>query len=159
MRWPRWDRIYFFAFFASVFAVLGYLVILFVPLIEVVTVTNIESTPMEESTRRTLLADGQVLPLLVSLLPVVVFGGTLFAIPRNGQPDRSGKINLWLTTFLVYVFVAISILSVGILFVPSAILITAAAVGSQVRRRGSRSQLAPESKSGIGGGKRRRNRG
>ena len=150
---PRWDRIYFFAFSATVFAVLGYLVLLFVPLIEVV------SSATNEVTRRTLLADGQVLPLLISLLPVVLTAGTLLAIPRDGLPSRSGKINLWLTTFLIYVFVVISILSIGILFVPSAILITAAAVGSQVRRRAPRSQLAAESKSGRGGGKRRRRKG
>ena len=152
MAFPRWDRIYFFAFSATVFAALGYLVLLFVPLIEVV------SLPSEEVTRRTLLADGQVVPLLVSLLPVVVTAGTLLAIPRYGQPNRSGKINLWLSTVLIYVFVVISIWSVGILFAPSAILLTAAAVGSLVRRRGPGSRTAQESKSGRGGGKRRRNK-
>ena len=159
MTLPRWDRIYFFAFSATVFAVLGYMVLLFVPLMSVVTVTNVETVPIEEVTRRTLLATGQVTPVLLSLLPVVVTASTLLAIPRYGQPNRSGKINLWLSTFLVYVFVVISIWSVGILFAPSAILLTAAAVGSLVRRRGPGSRTAQESKSGRGGGKRRRNRG
>ncbi|MCI0882681.1 MAG: hypothetical protein J4O05_11275, partial [Chloroflexi bacterium] len=107
----------------------------------------------------TVLATGQVTPVLLSLLPVVVTAGTLLAIPRYGQPNRSGKINLWLSTVLIYVFVVISIWSVGILFAPSAILLTAAAVGSLVRRRGPGSRTAQESKSGRGGGKRRRNRG
>ena len=153
MTLPRWDRIYFFAFFATVFAVLGYLVILFYP------VMSVSSSEFEGVRRRTVLATGQVTPVLLSLLPVVVTAGTLLAIPRYGQPNRSGKINLWLSTFLVYVFVVISIWSVGILFAPSAILLTAAAVGSLVRRRGPGSQMAQESKSGRGGGKRRRNRG
>ena len=156
MTFPHWDRIYVFAFSATVFAVLGYLFLLFVPVIEIAGSAN------GETTRRTLLADGQTVPLLVSLLPVVLVGGTLLAIPRHGPPNWSGKINLWLTTFLLYIFVAISILSVGILFVPSAILITAAAVGSMVRRRApgpKQAQLPQESKSGRGGGKRRRNRG
>ncbi len=156
MRLPRWDRIYFFAFFATVFAVLGYLVLLFAPLI------GTFDSSSGEVVQRTLLADGQILPLLVALLPVVLVGGTLIAIPRDTLPSRSGKINLWLSTFLVYVFVAISIWSIGILFVPSAILITAAAVGSQVRRRAPRSRLMDvieEPKSGRGGGKRRRNKG
>ncbi|MCH7983783.1 MAG: hypothetical protein IIC28_07435 [Chloroflexi bacterium] len=153
MTLPRWDRIYFFAFFATVFAVLGYLVILFYP------VMSVSSSEFEGVRRRTLLATGQVTPVLLSLLPVVVTAGTLLAIPRYGQPNRSGKINLWLSTFLVYVFVVISIWSVGILFAPSAILLTAAAVGSLVRRRGPGSRTAQESKSGRGGGKRRRNRG
>ncbi|MCH7972115.1 MAG: hypothetical protein IH960_13920, partial [Chloroflexi bacterium] len=94
MRLPRWDRIYFFAFSATVFAVLGYMVLLFVPLMSVV------SSEFEGVERRTLLADGEVVPLLVSLLPVVVTAGTLLAIPRYGQPNRSGKINLWLSTLL-----------------------------------------------------------
>ena len=159
MSLPRWDRIYFFAFLATVFAALGYLVLLFVPLVEVEYVTNVDGLLMEEVTRRTLPADGEVLPLLVSLLPVVLTGGMLLVIPRDGAPDRSGKIILWLSTFLIYVFVVILILSIGMLFVPAAILITAAAVGSQVRRRGARSQLAQESKSGRGGGKSWRNNG
>ena len=153
MTLPRWDRIYFFAFFATVFAVLGYLVILFY------TVMSVSSSEFEGVRRRTLLATGQVTPVLISLLPVVVAAGTLVALPRDRQPGRSGKIILWLSTFLVYVFVVISIWSVGILFAPSAILLTAAAVGSMVRRRGPRSQLAQQPKSGRGGGKRRRNRG
>ena len=153
MTLPRWDRIYFFAFFATVFAVLGYLVILFYPMM------SVSSSEFEGVRRRTVLATGQVTPVLLSLLPVVVTAGTLLAIPRYGQPNRSGKINLWLSTFLVYVFVVISIWSVGILFAPSAILLTAAAVGSLVRRRGPGSRTAQESKSGRGGGKRRRNRG
>ena len=152
MRLPRWDRIYFFAFSATVFAVLGYMVLLFVPLMSVV------SSEFEGVERRTLLANGEVVPLLVSLLPVVVTAGTLLAIPRYGQPNRSGKINLWLSTLLVYVFVILLIVSIGILFAPSAILLTAAAVGSLVRRRGPGSQMAQESKSGRGGGKRRRNK-
>ena len=153
MTLPRWDRIYFFAFFATVFAVLGYLVILFYPMM------SVSSSEFEGVRRRTLLATGQVTPVLISLLPVVVAAGTLVALPRDRQPGRSGKIILWLSTFLVYVFVVISIWSVGILFAPSAILLTAAAVGSMVRRRGPRSQLAQQPKSGRGGGKRRRNRG
>ena len=153
MTLPRWDRIYFFAFFATVFAVLGYLVILFYPMM------SVSSSEFEGVRRRTVLATGQVTPVLLSLLPVVVTASTLLAIPRYGQPNRSGKINLWLSTFLVYVFVVISIWSVGILFAPSAILLTAAAVGSLVRRRGPASRTAQESKSGRGGGKRRRNRG
>ena len=152
MRLPRWDRIYFFAFSATVFAVLGYMVLLFVPLMSVV------SSEFEGVERRTLLADGEVVPLLVSLLPVVVTAGTLLAIPRYGQPNRSGKINLWLSTLLVYVFVILLIVSIGILFAPSAILLTAAAVGSLVRRRGPGSQMSQESKSGRGGGKRRHNK-
>jgi hypothetical protein len=136
--------------------VLAYLVLLFVPLI------SVASSEFEGVQRRTLLADGQVAPLLLSLLPVAVTAGTLLAIPRDHQPDRSGKVNLWLSTFLVYVFAVISIMSIGILFVFSAVLLTAAAVGAQVRRRGPQVQLAQGtqvSKSGRGGGKRRRNKG
>jgi hypothetical protein len=68
---------------------------------------------------------------------------------------------LWVATFLIYVFVALFILINGILFVPTAIMMTAAAVGSQVRRRNRTiyAKSPAESKSGLGGGKRRRDKG
>ena len=158
MKMPRWDRIYFFAFSATTFAVLGYVVLLVVPLIE------ITSSDTQEVTRRTLLADGQGLPMLISLLPVVLTAGTLLAIPKDGPPTRSGKVNLWLSTFLIYVYVIITPITppyvlVGILFIPAAILITAAAVGAQVRRRIPGSRTPEQSMSGRGGGKPRRNKG
>lgn len=156
MTLPRWDRIYYFAFFATVFSVLAYLVILFYP------VMSVSSSEFEGVRRRTLLATGQVTPVLISLLPVVVAAGTLLALPRDRQPGRSGKINLWLSTFLVYVFMVVSIWSVGFLFVIPAIFLTAAAVAAQIRRRGplaSQAQGAQASKSGRGGGKRRRSKG
>lgn len=153
MKMPRWDRIYIFAFSATTFAVLGYVVLLVVPLIE------ITSSDTQEVTRRTLLADGQGLPMLISLLPVVLTAGTLLAISKDGPPTRSGKVNLWLSTLMIYVYVIISILSVGILFVPAAILITAAAVGAQVRRRTPGARTPEQSMSGRGGGKPRRNKG
>jgi len=158
MKMPRWDRIYFFAFSATTFAVLGYVVLLVVPLIE------ITSSDTQEVTRRTLLADGQGLPMLISLLPVVLTAGTLLAIPKDGPPTRSGKVNLWLSTFLIYVYVIITPITppyvlVSILFVPAAILITAAAVGAQVRRRTPGSRTTEQSMSGRGGGKPRRNKG
>lgn len=159
MTLPRWDRIFYLSFLATVLAVLAYMVILFVPLI------SVSSSEFEGTEQRTLLADGQVTPLLLSLLPVLITAATLLAVPRYHQPDRAAKINLWLSTILVYAFVVISIWSVGILFVFSAILLTSAAVGAQVRRRGPRAQYVPdarstqESKTGPGGGKRRRNKG
>ena len=73
---PRWDRIYFFAFSATVFAVLGYLVILFYPMM------SVSSSEFEGVRRRTLLATGQVTPVRLSLLPVVVTASTLLALPR-----------------------------------------------------------------------------
>jgi hypothetical protein len=155
MKFPRWDRIYFFAFSASAFAVASFLGLFVIPLVEI---TNTETGDVSS---RTLLEDGQGSLLWLSLLPVVLSGSTLLVLPRYGRPDRAAKINLWISTFLIYVFVILFILVNGILFLPTAILITAAAVGAMVRRRERTvfAKSAEESKSGRGGGKRRRNKG
>lgn len=155
MTLPRWDRIYFFVVSATIFAIVAYAAVLFAPLIQ------IEDSVTGEVTQITLLDNGQTEIVLLSLLPIALAASTLLVVPRRGVPDRGARINLWFSTFLIYVFVVLFILSNGILFIPSAILMTAAAVGSQIRRRGRRvfASAPDESKSGRGGGKRRRNKG
>ena len=155
MKTRRWDRIYVFVFSATAFATLSVASLFAVPLVET---TNVETG---EIVRTTLAADGQYQLILVSLLPVFLSGSALWVIPKDGIPDKAAKINLWVATFLIYVFVVLFILSNGILFFPTAILMTAAAVGSQVRRRKRTifAELPTESKTGLGGGKRRRNKG
>ena len=148
----RWDRIYVFVFSATSFAALSFASLFVVPLVEI---TDAETG---EIVRKTLAADRQYQLILISMLPVFLAGSALWVIPKDGMPDRAAKINLWVATFLIYVFVVLFILVNGILFFPTAILMTAAAVGSQVRRRKRTifSESPAESKSGLGGGKRRR---
>lgn len=154
MKTRRWDRIYVFVFSATAFAALSVASLFAVPLVET---TNVETG---EIIRTTLAADGQYQLILVSTLPVFLAGSALWVTPKDGIPDKAAKINLWVATFLIYVFVVLFILVNGILFFPTAILMTAAAVGSQVRRRKRTifAKLPIESKSGLGGGKRRRNK-
>ncbi|MDG0866331.1 hypothetical protein [Candidatus Lucifugimonas marina] len=154
MKMPRWDRIYFFVFTATAFAVASFLSLLVLPLVEL---TNPETG---EVFTRTIVEDGQMNIFWLSILPVVLSGTTLLVVPKNGMPDRAGKINLWVSMFLIYVFVVLFIFINGILFFPTAILMTAAAVGSQVRRRERKvfAKKPEESKSGRGGGKRNRNK-
>ncbi len=152
---PRWDRIYYFVFLAAVFALTGFLALFLVPLVQ------ITSSETGEVTQKTLLADGQTNILVFSLLPLALAGSALLVVPRDGIPDRAAKINLWISTFLIYVFVVMFIFVNGVLFIPTAIFLTAAAVGAQVRRRERKifARMPEESKSGRGGGKRRRNKG
>ena len=155
MKMPRWDRIYFFVFSATSFAALSFAALFVVPLVEL---TNSDTG---EIVRTTLAADGQYQLILVSTLPVFLAGSALWVVPKDGIPDRAAKINIWVATLLIYVFVVLFILVNGILFFPTAIFMTAAAVGSQVRRR-KRTVFAEspaESKLGLGGGKRQRNKG
>ena len=147
---PRWDRIYFVVFLATILAVAAYAVVLFAPLIQ-----------MSSGSRKNLLADGNMRAITLSLLPVLVAGFNLMIVPRRSAPGRSAKISLGFSTVLMYLFVVAGIWSVGIFFAPSAMLITAAAVGSLVPRR-ERTVFAKSpqgSKSGRGGGKRNRNKG
>lgn len=154
MKMPRWDRIYYFTFTATAFAVASFLSLLVLPLVEI---TDAETG---EVVQRTLLEDGKGSILLLSVLPVLLAGSPLLVVPRHGLPDTPAKINLWISTFLIYVFVVMFIFVNGILFIPTAILITAAAVGAQVRRRDRKvfAKTPEESKSGRGGGKRNRNK-
>lgn len=155
MKLPRWDRIYSFVFLATMLAVVGYSVVLFVPLIQ-------GFNSVDGDYKKTLLADGNTLVVVFSLLPVAITGFMLLVVPKYGPPERSGKINIWFSTILIYLFVLATIWSLGILFVPTLVMMTAASVGSLVGRKGSgRGSVGSEagSKSGRGGGKRRRNRG
>ena len=109
----------------------------------------------------TLLADGQTQLLLLCLVPILLSVSALLATPRHHQPERAGKVNIWMSTIAVYVFVILFIFVNGILFLPTAIMLTAAAVGSHVRRPRegySPAKASAELSSGRGGGKRSRNR-
>ena len=144
MKLPHWDRIYFFVFMATVFAAVSYVSMLMLPLVE------LQDPESAEVTTVTLLADGQTQLLLLCLLPIVLSVSALLATPRHHQPDRAGKVNIWISTILVYVFVILFIFVSGILFLPTAIMLTAAAVGSHVRRR----EASARDFSGRGNGKR-----
>jgi hypothetical protein len=65
-----------------------------------------------------------------------------------------------MSTIAVYVFVILFIFVNGILFLPTAIMLTASAVGSHVRRREGDSPVKASTGefSGGGGGKKSRNR-
>jgi len=154
MTLPRWDRIYYFVFIATILSVLGFLAMLVYPLAEIVEFSG----DGETSRRVTLLANGDTFLLGAGLLPVLLTLGGLIAVPKDGMPDRSAKINLWISTFVVYLFVVWTIFSVGILFIPCAMFITAATVGAQVRRRQRSTVTTPGSMSGRGGGKQNRNK-
>jgi hypothetical protein len=155
MSFRQWDRIYFFVFAATAFAVASFTGLFVLPLVQL---TDLETGEIVDVT---LLADGQTNILLLSVLPVALAGSALLVVPKDGIPDTAAKINLWVSTFLIYVFVVLFIFINGILFIPTAIMMTAAAVGSMVRRRNRTIYaISPaESKSGRGGGKRRRNKG
>lgn len=153
MTLPRWDRIYYFVFLATIFSLISYAIILAEPLIEIVNPTN------DVTAHRTLLADGQIGLVLMNLIPLAICASSLIVVPRDGIPDRVAKINLWMSAILIYVFIVLFVFTNGILFIPTGIMMTAAAVGSQIRRRIPQTLVVQVTTAGRGGGKRRRNRG
>ena len=155
MRVTKWDRIYLFMFVATVLSVAGFMVLLVIPTLEVF---NLETG---ETSYRTLLSDGQSGLLLLYLLPIFLSASALFASPRRNQPDKTGKINIWISLAALYLFIGLQIEYAGIVFVPTVVMMTAAAVGSMVGRKGRQGLVGSEagSKSGRGGGKRNRNKG
>ena len=150
MKLPSWDRVYFFVFMATVFATVSYVSILMLPLVE------LQDPESAEVATVTLLADGQTRLLLLCLLPLVLSVSALLATPRHRQPDRAGKVNIWISTILVYVFIILFIFVSGILFLPTAIMLTAAGVGSHIRRR--EAKVSAGKFSGRGAGKTSRKR-
>ena len=154
MKLPSWDRIYFFAFMATVFAGVSYVSMLVLPLVQ------LDDPESPEVVTVTLLADGQTHLLLLCLLPAVLSVSALLATPRHHQPDRASKVNIWISTILVYVFIILFIFVSGILFLPTAIMLTAAGVGSHVRRREAYSTVKASAGdfSGHRDGKKRRKR-
>ena len=150
MKLPSWDRVYFFVFMATVFATVSYVSILMLPFVE------LQDPESAEVATVTLLADGQTQLLLLCLLPIVLSVSALLATPRHHQPDRAGKVNIWISTILVYVFIILFIFVSGILFLPTAIMLTAAGVGSHVRRR--EAKVPAGEFSGRGAGKTSRKR-
>ncbi len=155
MKFPRWDRIYYFVYFALFFALASLAGLFVIPLVEV---TDIATGDVYVTT---ISADAQWDIVWLSLIPVFISGSALWAVPKYEKPDNVAKINIWVSTFLLYVFIAMMIFVNGILFIPSAMFMTAAAVGSQVTRRERTifAKTASETKSGKGVSKRRRNRG
>jgi hypothetical protein len=155
MRVTKWDRIYLFMFAATALAVVGFIVLLVAPTLEVI---NLETG---EISHRTRLSNGQSGLLLLYLLPIFLAGSALLASPRRNQPDKASKINIWLSLAALYLFIGLQIQYAGIVYVPAVIMMTAAAVGSMVSRKGRQGFASSEtgSKSGRGGGKRRRNKG
>ena len=155
MRVTKWDRIYLFMFAGTTLAVAGFIVLLVVPTLEVFDLET------GETSYRTLLSDGQSGLLLLYLLPIFLVGSALLASPRQSQPDKTGKINIWLSLAALYLFIGLQIEYAGIFFVPTVVMMTAAGVGSMVSRKGDRGFTGAKagSKSGRGGGRRRRNKG
>ena len=155
MKVTKWDRIYLFLFVATLLSVAGFMVLLVVPTLEVFDFET------GESSYRTLLSDGQSGLLLLYLLPIFLAGSAMLASPRYKEPDKAAKINIWLSLAALYLFIGLQIEYAGIVFVPTVVMMTAAAVASMVSRKGRRGLVGSEaeSKSGRGGGKRRRNKG
>ena len=103
MKFPRWDRIYYFVYFAMLTALASFAALFVVPLVEI---TDVETG---EIFTKTIPANEQWDIVWLSLLPVAITGSVLWAVPKREKPDRAAKINIWVSTFLVYVFVVMMI--------------------------------------------------
>jgi hypothetical protein len=119
----RWlldlDRSYFLALSAFVFALAASIFLLAVP---VYTGTNEDGTRFSGTL---IEVDGaRVIGLLI--VPILVTSAPLLVLPRKKSPlRRSHKVNAVATTAMLLVFVGITIVTLGVLYLPSLILSTA----------------------------------
>ncbi len=118
----RWltglDRSYFFALSAFVMGMVASLSLAFV--------VSYERT---DGSSRTLIEQNGAFVILLLVLPVLVLGTPLIALPRRPGPrSKNDKINGVASTVVLLAFVAISIWSLGIFYIPALILSTASSV-------------------------------
>ena len=93
------------------------------------------SNPYTASTTASLIAVNglRVLPLL--LLPVVVTAAMLLTSIRGREWSGVGKVLLWVSAVLLLLFCVAGVYSIGVFYVPSALLVIAAAIAASRRAR------------------------
>lgn len=119
----RWlldlDRSYFLAISAFAFALAATIYLLLAP---VYTGTNQDGTRFDGTL---IEVDGaRVIGLLI--VPMLITGAPLLVLPRKKGPvRRNHKVNAVATTTMLLVFVGITIVTLGVLYLPALILSTA----------------------------------
>lgn len=117
-RFSRLDRSYFFATSALISGLVVTIALLFAPIVQSADGSDISL----------LERDGAIVIILL-LLPLFVLATPLVSLPQiTGPIDRSHKINASAATFILFVFIGISLSSFGLFYVPSFIFSTASTI-------------------------------
>lgn len=121
-RFLRWmsglDRSYFFAFSAFVAAIISSIALVFAPIVE-----------RFDGSEVTLIEDSGGIVIVLLILPILVLGSPLIALPQKPGPRRrNDKINSIAATFVLLAFVFIAFVDFGLFYMPALILSVASSV-------------------------------
>ena len=125
------DRTFTFGLVALLLSLIALGYLLFWPALEVTEVVDGVITYSRES----LLESANLWGILISAFPTLIVGGSLLTLPRSGRWQRNHKINVALGTVVIWVYVVMFSPQVGIVYVPSATMLTAVVVLMYVRPR------------------------
>ena len=142
LRFLRWlstlDRSYFFALSAFVTSIVTGVLLLFLPIVT-----------LFDGSQITLLEDAGAIALILLVLPVLVVGSPLIALPQKPGPRlRHHKINSIAATFVLMAFVFVSFPTFQLAYFPSLIMSVASSVSLYFGR--SRKVVAVEAGSDVG---------
>ena len=125
---PKWSFLYYLIFFSLIISSLIMIGILIFPLVE----TFDNSTNLIN--KSTLIQNKDWLTILFGLMNMLLCLNLFFTVPKNIKIDKNKKFSIILSTITIYFIFIFSISTIGILFVPLIILLTAASVNSILRK-------------------------
>lgn len=129
MHLPKWSFLYYLVFLSLIISILILISILIFPVVETFdSTTNVLY-------KSTLLDNKDWTPILFVALSFLLNLNLFLTIPKNRYIDRYNKISIFITTISVYFIFVFSISTIGVLFVPLIILLTAASVNSFLRKQ------------------------
>ncbi len=125
---PKWTFLYYLLFLSFIISFTIMIIILVFPLVE--TIDNSTNS----TNKSTLIENKDWLTILFALMNLLLCLNLIFTIPKNLRIDKNKKFSIILSTITIYFLFIFSISTIGILFVPLIILLTAASVNSILRK-------------------------
>ncbi|MBR91325.1 MAG: hypothetical protein CL903_00755 [Dehalococcoidia bacterium] len=125
---PKWTFLYYLLFLSFIISFTIMIIILIFPLVE--TIDNSTNS----TNKSTLIENKDWLTILFALMNFLLCLNLIFTIPKNLRIDKNKKFSIILSTITIYFLFIFSISTIGVLFVPLIILLTAASVNSILRK-------------------------
>ncbi len=126
------DRTFVFAVLALLLALGGFAYLALWPSYDIVGTND---AGVFEERRASFVEVNGVMSLLWALIPVIITIGTIMSVPPSGESERRHKINTIIGTVLLWGFIWFLALSIGIVYVPAATMLTSVVVLMLVRDR------------------------
>lgn len=126
------DRTFIFALAALVMSIAALAYLTLTPAIEIET--TLDGAPF--STERVSIPEAYgTWGVILALIPPIIILGAILAVPPSGRAERRHKINTIVGTIILWIFVAMFLNQIGLLYVPAATMLTSVVVLMLVRDR------------------------